>query len=351
MGLLRKSPATELHVPHNTHALPHAMQLPMASLPYPPWASAPSTLDREDKKERWWKQAKEALKKPWKWKHGREHKSSPPVYTPTTQQDHWRERAPFGAFPPIMAQLSPRPFGKERRFSSPEEQLSQQLFERGTEEATDFELPEYKPPRPLLSNLFTMYDAPAISASKPGGGRRVASPTTSPPPNLGVSGGSSFSHGDRERREDEEEEEGDERKREARERGGERRGRSHTPSADSVGSNDRSMERRQRRTGAVRELPRLPKRSASFDQADVQSHRSLPEVAMHRRRRPTPVPRDMVDYGAPPHHFPRPTSPPRGFAAQNFAYPPWQPHGDGLPPLSEEGDNDDIKGFDSFMMY
>ena len=325
----------------------------MASLPYPPWASAPSTLDRDDKKEKWWKNAKEALKKPWKWKHGRGHKSGSPVYTPTTQQDHWRERAPFGAFPPIMAQLSPRSFNKGRRFSNPEEQLSQQLFERGTEEATDFELPEYKPPRPPLSNLFTMYDAPAISANKPGGGRRVASPVASPPPNLGaVSRKSSFSHGDRERGGEEGEEDGDEeRKREARERGGERRGRSHTPSVESAGSNDRSMERRQRRTGAVRELPRLPKRSASFDRADVQSHRSLPEVAMHRRRRPTPAPRDMVDYGAPPYHFARPTSPPRGFAAHNFAYPPWQPHGDGLPPLSEEGDSDDIKGFDSFMMY
>ena len=319
----------------------------MAAVPYPPWGSAPSTLDGQDKTEKWWKNAKDALKKPWKWKKHK-GKSSPPACTPSTQLD---ARIPFGGFPPIMSQLSSL---YERRMSDPEERTSRRLYERGTEDTTDFEPPEYKPPRPLLSNVFSMYDTPSVIAGKPGGGgavrregdggwrkeeggerggRRRQVPSTT----------ASKQRHDNVKLEEEENEEEDK----EGETGRERR---HTPSAESVGSNDRSMERRQRRTGAVRDLPRLPKRSASFDYSDVKSQCSLPEAAMRRRRRPTPAPRDIVD-GIPPRHFVH--SPLEGITHHNFQILPWQLHPDCLPPLSEEGDAsaDEIKGFDSFMMY
>ena len=320
----------------------------MAAVSYPPWGSAPSTLDGQDKTEKWWKNAKDALKKPWKWKKDKGKKSSPPACTPSTQLGAGR---PFDRFPPIMSQLSSL---YERRISDPEKRPSRRLYERGTEEATDFEPPEYKPPRPPLSNVFSMYDTPSVTEGKAGGGGAVRGEG---------GGGWRKEEGGGVRRQvpsnaaskqrhgnfnlEEEEKEGEEKEGES---GRERR---HTPSAESADSSDRSMERRQRRTGAVRDLPRLPKRSASFDRSDVRSHRSLPEAAIRRRRRPTPVPRDIVDFGIPPRHFARPNSPTEEITAHNFQIPPWQLQRDGLPPLSEEGDAsaDEIKGFDSFMMY
>ena len=329
----------------------------MAYYPYTPWTmSEPSTMDREKPKDGWWKNTKEAMKKPWKWKAGNKGRKKRPSYTPTTQQEKWRER-PFGAFPPIMAQLTPSGFGLERRNSCPSERLAQQINKEGKEKADDFEIPEYEGQRrPRLDSIFPMYDTPSVVADKPGRRNSIDHGTASaapggakPEPTTSTNAGqgsakpkpvprsSSFNQPDYAEKEKEKEDE--EREKEYRARAGTRK-----ESVDSNSSNDRSVDRRQRRTGAVRDLPRLPRRN-SFDRGDVQS---LPETALHRRRRPTPVP---IERGPFELHYRRPTKPPRGAPAHNFPYPQWGPPADGLPPLTEEGGSDEIKGFDNFKLY
>ena len=373
----------------------------MAYYPYTPWSmSEPSTMDREKPKDGWWKNTKEAMKKPWKWKAGNKGRKKRPSYTPTTQQEQWRER-PFAAFPPIMAQLTPGGFGLERRNSCPSEKLAQQInvYKEGKKKADDFEFPEYEGQRrPRLDSIFPMYDTPSVVADKPGrrnsidhgtasaapGGAKPEpttstnagqggakpEPTTStnagqggakPEPTTSTNAGqgsakpkpvprsSSFNQPDYAEKEKEREDE--EREKEYRARAGARK-----ESLDSNSSNDRSVDRRQRRTGALRELPRLPRRN-SFDRGDVQS---LPETALHRRRRPTPIPQERGPFEF---HYRRPTTnPPRAAPAHNFAYPHWGPPADGLPPLTEEGGSglpplteeggsDEIKGFDNFKLY
>lgn len=251
------------------------------------------------------------------------------------------ERHQFEAFPPIMPQLM---FNHERRNSEPlTKPIRPLLGEPATEdEAKEFELPQYEgQKRPRLDNIFPMHDPPPATS---GGARNLA---ISP----GVGGGaavgrsSSFNETDSRLRERgtarrEEEEERDEV--DGRGGGGHVRG----ASIDSSGSEDRTLERRQRRMGVVRKIPQLPQRK--LDWSEVQS---LPEFGP-RRWRPTPVPpASPFGYDFYCHHHARPLSPPRGPMAHHFGYPPWGAPPTNLPPLSEESDSGEIKGFDEFKLY
>ena len=309
---------------------------------YPPCES--SALDHGHGKQDggWWKNTKDAIKKSWKWKAGNKEQKNRPFYRPTTQQDQWKER-PFGAFPPMMSQLTPGGFLQDRRNSNPEEKRAKR-FTKDQQRDEDFNLPEYDGQRrPRLDSIFPMHDTPSVAAGKLGEAKKNIGLAVNVGPRPGVTKvagrSSSFNEadcGEREEREDEE------REQECRGKAGDRR-----ESIDSNSSGDRSLDRRKRRIGAVRQLPRLPKRSAGFDWTEV---RSLPETAGHRRRRATPAPFgggvEVSQY-----HYAQPMSPPRGIPMHNFAYPHWGPPADTLPTLSEESDNDEIKGFDNFRMY
>lgn len=292
---------------------------------YPYSSSGPAVLGEGKSGGSWWKNTKDAIKKPWKWKAGnKDQKKDSPT-------DQWNERA-FTAFPPLMAQLSPAVYQGERRSSYPGERTELSGGEQ--------DVPEYEGQRrPRLDSIFPIHDTPPEAAE---GGED--SPSLVPPGVVGnrlggskaVGRSSSFNETDCRQRRKESEVESQPMTSERRE------------SIDSNNSEDRTLDRRKRRMGAVRQLPVLPKRSGDFDRTDV---RSLPETSSYRQRRPTPVPR----YGRgrleiPQYYYGQPIGPPRGTPMPNFPHTPWGLQPDNLPTLSEESD-DGIKGFDEFKMY
>ena len=299
-----------------------------------------SAVNQGKTESSWWKNTKEAIKRHWKSRAGHKQGKKQPNYTPTTQMDLWREH-PFGAFPPIMAQLNPMGYIHERRRSSnPEENRAKEFTKDQREEESGFDLPEYEGQRrPRLDSIFPIHGTPpAVSRTLPvPSSAAVGRSSSSNETDSGLGGRGQ----EMERRRDEEDEEDDEAEQDSYEVAGTRR-----ESMDSTGSGERSLDRRKRRMGVVRQLPVLPpRRNTGFDRTEV---RSLPEVMSgHRRqrlRRPTPAPFE--------YNYSRPINPPMGPPLHNFAYPHWgSPPADTLPTLSEESDTGDIKGFDDFKMY
>lgn len=282
---------------------------------YPYSSSGPAVMDEEKSGGSWWKNTKDAIKKPWKWEAGNKDQRK---HSPSFQPDPWNER-PFRAFPPLMAQLTPAVFQEERRSSYP----------GGGEQ----DAPEYEGQRrPRLDSVFPIHDTPSEEAAK-------EAPAVVEGHRLGgskaVGRSSSFNETDYGQRRRESEGESQQRTSERRE------------SIDSNNSEDRTLDRRKRRMGAVRQLPVLPKRGGNVDHTDV---RSLPETSSHRQRRPTPVPiygRGRLEI--PQYYYGGPIAPLRG-TPHHFPHSPWGPQADNLPTLSEESD-DGIKGFDEFKMY
>lgn len=309
------------------------------------WSSSESsTTDERSKPDGggWWKNTKDAIKRPWKWKRG-EAKKSPPSCDP------WKREAPFGAFPPFIAQLSPgvSSYQQERRNSNPEDR-------RRTEQQEDFDLPEYGGQRrPRLDSVFPMRHTPAVSKVTERREKTPSSRSNAPGAGLAVSGkavgrSSSFNEADSRVSESRgKEEEGTGRELEdCTTSGGHVRG----DSVDSTdGSGDRTIDRRKRRLGAVRQLPKLPPRTNyGYDWTDVHS---LPEVGHRRRRRATPAPLERGAFGSFQPHYRGPMSPPRGTMMQNFSSSPWGSPAESLPTLAEESDSGEIKGFDNFRLY
>ena len=297
---------------------------------YPYSSSGPAVLDEGKSGGGWWKNTKDAIKKPWKWKAGnKDQKKTPPT-------DQWNERA-FTAFPPLMAQLSPAVFQGERRSSYPGERTELSGGEQ--------DVPEYEGQRrPRLDSVFPIHDTPPEAAAEGSEDSPSVVPPVVPPVVAGnrlgaskaVGRSSSFNESECRQRRKESEVESPPMPSERRE------------SIDSNNSEDRTLDRRKRRTGAVRQLPVLPKRSGDFDRTDV---RSLPETSSHHQRRPTPVPiygRGRLEI--PHYYYGQPLGPPRGTPMHNFPHTPWGLQTDNLPTLSEESD-DGIKGFDEFKMY
>ena len=304
----------------------------MSYYPYTAWSSETSRERQgsgggDGGRGGWWKNKKDAIKKPWKRKTG--SKEPQP-----SQGDPWRKERPFGAFPPFMAQLNAGLF--ERRSSDP---LVRRAAERepATEDAAgDFDLPQYEGQRrPRLDSVFPMQ-----TGSPPGhqGAQNLAVP---PGPRAGAAVGrsSSFNTGDKVREKGAGEDEVD---------GSEEHERK--VSADSSASvEDRTLERRRRRMGVVRKIPQLPQRT----KVDWNEIHSLPDFG-HRRRRPTPVPtpfgRGIFD--PLPHHrhnYRDPLSPPRGVLPDHSQWS--SPPESNLPTLDEESDSSEIKGFDHFRLY
>ena len=299
------------------------------------WSGSDSSTDEQRKTDGgWWKNTKDAFKRPWKWKAA---KKKPPSYTPTGLQEQWGRDRPFGAFPPFMAQLGPGVFQQERRNSNPDEKLLRSSKGQQGKEGK-FDLPEYEGQRrPRLDSVFPMRDPPPVAV---GGAKKPVAPPGPRFNAVAVGRSSSFNETDRDRRE-----------RSRRETDGEEgrgqvgSGHSRGDSVDSTSSGERSLDRRKRRMGAVRQLPKLPlRRNIGCDWTEVHS---LPEVGHRRRRRPTPAPFERGVYDALEYHYGRPVSPPM----HNFAHPQWDSPADGLPTLTEESDSGDIKGFDDFKLY
>ena len=301
----------------------------MSLYPYTQWSSSNSSATDDRARTDgggWWKNTKDAIKKPWRRKRG-ESKKQPPSRTPATEPDQWKRERPFGAFPPIMAQLTPGVYQQERRNSNPEERRRPE----------DFDLPEYSGQRrPRLDSVFPMRHAPFTGS---GGGEKAAGPRPGAG-GIAVGRSSSFNEADsRVRGRGRGEGEGDQGT----------TGHIKGDSVDSSGSGERTIDRRRRRQGVVRQLPRLPPRTSyGHDWNDVHS---LPEVG-HRRRRLVPAPLERGGFGGfMQHHYGTPTNPARGTAVQDFTYPLWGSPADSLPTLAEESDSGDIKGFDDFKLY
>lgn len=287
----------------------------MASASYPP-QSMSSTPERAHNRK-WWGNAKQLFLRPWRRRErplrhtsrgntprGSNKKRKKGVrapqlmYTPRTWDQQLQEQyQPLPLFPQFspFANISP----VKRPFSEPP--ASTEVTPASTFDPN----PPYKSTRPSLFNVFPMYDTPKVVPAA--GARRHLTPS-----NMEC---------EHDRR----------------------------PSVAST-SSDRSEERRQRRTGAIRALPVLPKRD-SRSRGDVEQHStSGSEISSHhgpsRPRDYTPRYEDYLQH----HHPPLPRN--------NFAYPNWPPIEPSLntdPFLQlrsiEEEDNDEIKGFDEFMMY
>ena len=301
----------------------------MSYSPYTPWSSEGSPKEETRGGGGWWKN----FKKPWKWRSSggvekkQQQQQPEPLYTATTPEER-RER--FGAFPPMISQLM---FLQERRSSEPLTKPS--LREPATEDASEeFELPHYEgQKRPRLDNIFPMHDPLPVD--------KIAA---LPPVDRPRLGGVVSTFGD-----------GGLRGRERVGRGEEREevdgGGVHVrgASVDSTGSEERSLERRNRRMGVVRKIPQLPQRRLDWNDAQ-----SLPEFGHRRHQRPTPAPAaspfDRRVLEVPQHHY-RPFSPSRGTRGHDFGYTPWGSPPENLPTLSEESESGDIKGFDDFKLY
>ena len=285
-----------------------------------------NTKSSLEKKEAWWKNAKEVFKKPWKRNQ-----------SPREESGVFKSSAQLERAPPLPIFL---PFERSRSNSTPQQELSQQLHGRETEEANEFEFPDCGNPtrRPRLDSVFPLQNTsvPKENATKPKRKTAVVYPIA-------------FSVKKIEEMEEKESENGDDKSKE--EDGGRHRSREYEiePDTDkrkistsSDVSNDRSIDRKLRRESAVRKLPRLPHRS-SFDQSDTRSYYSLPEgrIATSFHHYTKPARRETVAVS--PFYATELMVPPR-------YYTPCEPRPDYLPTVSEEND-DEIKGFDHFMLY
>ena len=319
----------------------------MASMSYPPW-TAPGTLERDRKKQgQWWINAKEVFLRPWRRrghtalspshkeskKRKKSHGLQEQVFTPRTQEDRLRDQ--------VKQQF--QPFVKHLDHFSPES-ASEDGASKPASINSSFHPPPYKPSRPSLRNVFPMYDTPKVTPQKPDGPRRHSTgttnvercqvvpvdPVTSPPVEVAKYERPSSTGVTRYQR---------------------------PSSASSSGSNERSIDRRQRRVSAARAIPVLPKR----DHRQLQRHNTDPtadffEQPRHRQLRQN-YPNDNAQ--SKPHYLPPPKN--------NFAYQPWSPDHDlasqdtsddfALSPdafaklHSIQEEKDEIKGFDEFMMY
>lgn len=276
------------------------VRLGMASMPYPPWKSAPSSPGGRSHRK-WWSDAKKAVLRPWRRRSERRVKKrktsvSPYPYMPRTQEEQFRavRLEPMPKFSPFMNQLnfpnfSPPNMG-DMQPARPAGLLSEGHGEssEGTTQPPTFD-PDpgpYKPTRPSLSNVFPMYSTLQVAPKKlPEDQRRHSTGNTQ---NI------------------------------------ERR-----PSVKSTESNERSIDRRQRRVSAARALPVLnvlPKRKNSAPTLPYQMPSSCQDSPPH------------INYTYPPDEFEPPAMLPSDALLR-------------LKSIQEESSDSEIKGFDEFMMY
>ena len=250
-----------------------------------------------------------------------------PVFTPRSQEDCLRDRV-AQQFPPLVKHYSPdRP--SELAGSSQSGSIN-----------SSFHPPPYKPSRPSLKNVFPMYDTPRVAPQKPEGARRHSTGTTNverqqlimadritpPPIEVAKYERPPFAGVPRHQR---------------------------PSSASSSSSNERSVDRRQRRVGAARAIPVLPKRQLRrhntdptfnfFERPSEQPHsprhRQPEESSWFRPHHAPPAPRNNLAY--------QPRSPDLASedASEDFSPDIFAK----LHSIQEE--KDEIKGFDEFMMY
>ena len=330
----------------------------MASVSYPSW-TAPGSLERDRKKHgQWWNNAKEVFLRPWRrrghtamspsHRESKRKKKTPGlqqhVFTPRTQEDRLRDRV-AQQFPPLIKHFDH--YSPGRPLDLPERDSSQSASINSS-----FHPPPYKPSRPSLKNVFPMCDTPKVAPQKPEGPRRHSTGTTnidrhqliiadrvSPPPVDRVSPPPV-----------------EVAKYESPSSAGVTRYQ-RPSSASSSSSNERSVDRRQRRVSAARVIPVLPKRQ-------LRRHNTDPTPNFFERgsERPAYSPRhrelqQTEDYPRLRPHYVPPA------LRNNFAFQPWSPDlasedasEDFSPDVfaklhSIQEEKDEIKGFDEFMMY
>ena len=332
--------------------------LKMATQPYPPWDSAPGTLERNKQSHtpsspKWLNNAKEAILRPWRQRSQRRQKkkaAKQAADTPYRQDEYMYNQNPFaprpfaagGGFPRFNTPFSPDipsnhpatgggPRTPRNGFadhaSSPEPDLPRGHFE-----------PEvallYKPSRPALSNVFTMYDSPQLTPApqrpdhsmagiRPTPERKIAEMIHSPERNLAgmrrhsTPGGPPIPKPEPRR-----------------------------PSRTSV-SSDISSERsnrRERRANMMRVIPILPNKPR-VEKENVYSH-TPSRIEQYPSTHVSPVyPRQHSDYTQPPHVPYSPNHPLQGQGLSNsFSFPPWPQPREQLRELVEELEEDEIEG-------
>jgi len=282
----------------------------MASSPHHSWKSAPSLEARDRKK--WWNKV---FQHSWRRRSRQKRKKSTdpqPPFIPRTQEEHFRAQQgePIPNFSPFKNQLnlpnfSPTNLGNHLQPQAPS------ITQDATSPPTfDPASTTYKPSRPLLSNVFPMYNTVQVAPQKP----VEEQPKTSLEDQRRHSTGTTDVE--------------------------------QQSSTQSTEINERSLDRRKRRVEAVRALPVpnvVPKRG-------IQRRSSEPLVRpvhyqnLHRGYHKPPNPVNYVPLTAHP-----------GPLHHNYSYPKDDTlltnEFTRLKSIQEEQSDSEIKGFDEFMMY
>ena len=274
-----------------------------SSSPYPSWKSAPSSLEGRDRKKWWNKVFLHSWRRRSRQRKRKKSTTPQPPFTPRSQEEQFRGE-PIPNFSPFSNQLnlpnlSPTNLGNHLQPQAPSsaQDTTTPTFDPGPASS-------YKPTRPLLSNVFPMYNTVQLAAQKPleeqqrtllEDRRRHSTGTT------GVD----------------------------------------QSATQSTEINERSLDRRQRRVGAVRALPVpnvLPKRG-------LQRRSTEPLVRPARYQNLKP-PHPVNSAPLAPHPGPR---------LHNYSYPTDDTlltnEFTRLKSIQEEQSDSEMKGFDEFMMY
>ena len=274
-----------------------------SSSPYPSWKSAPSSLEGRDHKKWWNKVFLHSWRRRSRQRKRKKSTTPQPPFTPRTQEEQFRvdRGEPIPNFSPFSNQLnlpnfSPTNLGNHLQPQAPSsaQDTTPPTFDPGPASS-------YKPTRPLLSNVFPMYNTVQLAAQKP------------------------LEEQQRTLLEDR------------------RRHSTGTNSVDqsatqSTEINERSLDRRQRRVGAVRALPVpniVPKRG-------LQRRSTEPLVRPARYQNLKP-PHPVNSAPLTPHPGPRLHYPTDDTLLTNEFTK--------LKSIQEEQSDSEIKGFDEFMMY
>ena len=276
-----------------------------SSSPYPSWKSAPSSLEGRDRKKWWNKVFLHSWRRRSRQRKRKKSTTAQPPFTPRTQEEQLRvdRGEPIPNFSPFSNQLnlpnfSPTNLGNHLQPQAPssaQDTTPLPTFDPGPA--------SYKPTRPLLSNVFPMYNTVQLAPQKP------------------------LEEQQRTLLEDQQR---------------------HSTAATAVEQqtqsteiNERSLDRRQRRVGAVRALPVpnvVPKRGLQR-----RSTEPLVRPARYQNLKP-PLPVNSIPLA--PHPGPRP---------HIYSYPTddmlLTNEFTRLKSIQEEQSDSEIKGFDEFMLY
>ena len=139
----------------------------MASSPHHSWKSAPS-LEARDRKKWWNKVFQHSWRRRSRQKRKRSTEPQPP-FTPQTQEEHFRAQQgePIPNFSPFKNQLNLPNFSPTNLGNHLQPQASAIAQDTTSPPTFDPAPTAYKPSRPLLSNVFPMYNTVQVAPQKP----------------------------------------------------------------------------------------------------------------------------------------------------------------------------------------